>query len=254
MGQSQRLQDPHRKSYMEMVKTLEESGDYVVNNSSRAAKTNKKNLRAAQSYLWSQIPLVSTTTQYVFNVQDGLFNVGNPGILPEEKRIKLQDVFFTYALGFFLICKRTAGGNTTFAYQLATFPNPYLYGAGALDLNTMVGIWTQGVLNVQVNGDTLTPAWDMSQHYYIPQTQVPAFPISGSEFFSQQDLSDDGYVVTEPNWIINGANNNLYTVNYNNNWGGVNLGGGNTWHIAMKWQGFLAQNASSIMDNATKKG
>lgn len=250
---SGRLASPHRHAYMEMCKTIEAGGDYVVNSDGRARKENKKNLRAAQSFLWSQIPLSAGSSSYVFNVQDGLFNVGNPGLLPMEKRLKLQDVFFTYALGFYLTCAATGGGNTNYQFELMTFPSANFYGGGTPNLDTMVGLWTSGVLNVTVNGDTLTPAWDMGQHFYVPQTQVPANPVSGSPYYDQRDLADDGWVVTEPNWIINGGNNNIYTVNYPNTYANINLGTAK-WNLVMKWQGFLVQNASSIMDNATKKG
>jgi hypothetical protein len=78
--------------------------------------------------------------------------------------------------------------------------------------------------------------------------------------FDQINYANDGLIVTEPNWIINGGNNNLYTVTYGNNWAaviGASSGGNQNSTIPlfgiMVWDGWLAQNASSIMDNAAAK-
>ena len=239
----------HRLAYNAAVNTVTRSGEYVVNDEKGARTKGKKNIRLAQSYLWSETQLTGNSS-YVMNVLDNKYNVGSSNLYPMEKRLKQQDVFFTYALGFFILPISPGGGS--FQFQLMTFPSAQFFGSGGSNLPSLLGLWTAGSLNVTVNGETLTPAWDLGQHLSIPQTQVPANPIAGSIFYDQLDLSQDGLAVVEPNWIVNGGNDNQYIINYPSNYSSIGLGTLN-YHIVLKWYGFLAQNASSIMDNSTMK-
>lgn len=257
-----KLLSSHRKAYEEMVRQIMASGDYVVNNQAAASDGKKLNIRAAQSFIWSQIPLNASNSTYLFNVKDGVSNLGNSGgILPGEVRLKDQDVFFTYALGFYLVCynEALAGLPGRLSGALMTFPCSEFLPFSA-DLFALQMLWTMGRLTSKVNGEILTPAWDMGQHFLVPQTQQP-YNWSGNPAWDQIDLSDDGFAIVEPNWIINGGNNNEYSVNYPNNYNNIaaslnqlsSSGSQMTFHLVMKWQGFLAQNVSSIMNNQTKK-
>jgi hypothetical protein len=249
------FQNSHRSAYKNAVGMLEADKQYVVNNERAAATTGRKNIRLAQSYLWSQVPLDASLSQYIFNVKDGVYNTGTTGILPMERRIKDQDVFFTYALGFYLVCI-SAKGNASFQWELMTYPSEKMWGGFfSAGIQQLIGLWTAGTLGVSVNGDTLTPAWDMGQHLVIPETQATVGTSSPIDrWFDQKYMEEDGMVITEPNWIINGGNNNLYQLNYASNYNGISgaIGVDNTFHLVMKWQGFLAQNASSIMNNQPK--
>jgi len=256
-----KLLSSHRLAYEVMVNQIEADGQYVVNNENKAAKLVKKNIRAAQSYLWSEIPLNPNNSTYQFNVRNGVANLGQAGIVPGEQRLKDQDVFFCYGLGFYFRVLSTGSNNKSYQNNLYTFPGADFNGSLPFGLNieSLLGLWTEGVLTVKTNGETLTPSWDMGQHLVIPQTQTLAAPgpSSTAPFFDQKDLSSDGIVITEPNWIINGGNDNNYTVTYPQNYNTFGVPDPNTynWRISlvMKWEGFLAQNASSIMNNAPAK-
>ena len=256
---------PHRLAYEVMKKQIEQDGINVVNNEQLAATQKKKNIRAAQSYLWSEIPLTPGSSTYQFNVKNGVPNIGNAGIVPGEIRLKDQDVFFTYALGFYLRVLVSGSNQTNWQNFLFTFPSAVFGGLtpgpAVWNQEALTGLWTEGALSVKTNGEDLTPRWDMGQHLYIPQTQAPVavpFPTqSYLNWFDEVDLSENGLVVTEPNWIINGGNDNNYTVTYPQNYGSFAVPDPLTtnWRISlvMKWQGFLAQNASSIMNNQPAK-
>lgn len=258
-----KLLSSHRQAYKEMIMQIEEGGQYMVNSEIRAKKAGKLNCRAAQSVLWSQQPLVANNSQYLFQVKDGVSNLGNSGgLLPGEVRLKDQDVFFCYAFAFYLLCYNEGFSATSpqrLSMTLMTFPSA-TFVPGAPDLFALTGLWTMGRLSVKVNGETLTPVWDMGQHYYIPQTQQPV-TWTGAPALDQIDLGDDGFVITEPNWIINGGNDNQYIINYPNNYSVIanaltellTGSGVYTFHAVCKWQGFLAQNVSSIMNNAAQK-
>lgn len=251
--------DSRRKAYLNAVAALQADNQYIVNNTDMAIKQGKKNIRVAQSYVCSEIPMTPTSSSYVLNVIDQQYNVGNNNLLPAERRIKQQDVFFTYALGLYI---RMTNGWQGLPFILQTFPTAAVNGPAPAfypDVSTLQGIWTDGTLTVTVNGDVLTPAWDLSQHLVIPQSQANPGGVPVTPYQDQLDLSEYGQVITEPNWIINGGNNNIYQITYPNNYGnifgGVNAAStGITSSIVMKWYGFLAQNASSIMNNAPAKG
>jgi len=250
--------DSRRKAYLNAVAALQADGQYIVNDTERAIKMGKKNIRVAQSYVCSEINMTANSSSYVLNVIDQQYNVGNNNLLPSERRIKQQDVFFTYALGFYI---RQTNGWQGLSYILQTFPTAATNGPAPSfypDASTLMGIWTDGTLQVTVNGDVLTPAWDLSQHLCINQSQENPGGVPVTPFYDQVNLGEDGQVITEPNWIINGGNNNIYQITYPNNYGnifgGVNAGSTSiTTSIVMKWYGFLAQNASSIMNNAPAK-
>lgn len=248
--------DSRRKAYNNAKVALEASGQYIVNDTELATAKQKKNLRVAQSYVWSEIPMTPNNSSYVLNVIDQQYNVGNINLLPAERRIKQQDVFFTYALWFGI--RINIQGWQGQQQQIMTFPSAVVNGPlpnYLPDIDALLGIWNYGALNVTVNGDVLTPAWDLSQHMVINQTQT--LSLSSNPPYDQVNQAEDGWLITEPNWIINGGNNNIYQVVYPNNYNlifqGVNAGTTAQVNMIMRWDGFLAQNASSIMNNAPAK-
>lgn len=255
MAMSQVFLDSRNRAYQNAKRTVEANGQYLVNQPDLARNTGKENIRVSQSNLVSIIPLTAADTQYVFNT-DAQPNQGNAGILTLEKRLALQDVFFTSSWGFFLTAfSAISGGYLPIHFQLWTYPSPSLGGIGGLnDLGALMGVWTTGNLEVKTNGQVITPNWWLWNHMVINQTETNFASVPINPFWDQQNFSEDGHMIVEPNWIVNGGNKNLYTVNYGNDWGQV-LGGNNagqtySFGIVAVWSGWLAQNASSIMNNA----
>lgn len=232
--------------------------EYVVNrdkNPNDPKEAKAKTITLTDSYLRTRNRLGANLTNYNFGilVNDPSSSPAGPnnGNYALEKRLSLQDVFFVYEMGFFLYTVNTPGGNAEFEFIRQTFPNPNFYGASGLDLNLMQQIWEAGTMSVTVNGDVLTPAWSMSDHSHVPQTQINALNWPGGDnpqnFFNQMEYNSYGFKIVEPNWIINGGNKNLFTVNYPTALNNIGLGG--IVHIELYFRGFLAQNASSIMNN-----
>lgn len=254
---SQTILDARNRAYVRAKRKLEANGQYVVNDEAKARKDGKKNLRVAQSWLASAVPLSAANTSYSYNLMDNMANSGNAGlILPQEQRMTLQDVFFTSSLGFYLGLFNWAGAALQNQFQYYAYPPPSISGPlpSIPNVSALTGIWG-GELEVKTNGEVVTPSWRLNQHICINQTQSSP----GVLRFDQINYGDDGLIVTEPNWIINGGNNNLYTVTYGRNWGDVlgstsgNAGTSIGLFGIMVWDGWLAQNASSIMDNASMK-
>jgi len=240
-----------RQSYNKAKMMLEAGNQFVVNDIPRSLVTKTPNIRMADSFLCSEVQLAPTNNSYDLNMKEGTPNTPAPGatatLFPDEQRLKINDVFFTYALGFYI--RPVSPGGGSFVNQLMTFPSAQFFGAGASNLATLVGLWTAGNLKFSIGGEIITPAHDLSNHLYIPQTQEPANPIAGSIFWDQVDLQNDGKYVIEPNWILNGSSDNQTQINYGSNFNSIVLGTLN-YRIVLKEFGWLAQNASGIMNNA----
>lgn len=255
---SQVFLDSKNRAYLRARRLLETGGQYIVNDEDKATKAGIPCIRVAQSNLVSIIPLTATDTTYNFKVLSTEVNQGNTGILPMEKRLIIQDVFFTSALGFYLTVL-TTGGATPYLpihYQLFCGPVPSLGGVnGVNDPAALMGLWSTANLEYKVGGVTVTPNWWMWKHMVINQTEsnIAGTPIN--PFWDQQNYGEDGFQIVEPNWIINGGNRNLFTVTYDNTYGqifGPASGNANStvqFALVMVWDGWLAQNASSIMNN-----
>lgn len=261
MAAQSSLIDSRNRAFIRLKKDIESVKDpqgkqiYTLNNEDGARKDGLRNIVAAQSNIISILPINSATTQYVFNIKDGVPNANNANILPMECRLKDQDVFYTSSLGFFLTCFNN-NGYTPIRFQYWTYPSPGLQSPlpGVADIAALNGIWQSGFLEVKVNGVVVTPKWWLGKHEYVPQTQTNLGGVPINPFWDEQDYSGDGYIVTEPNWVLNGGNNNQYTVSYGSDWGLV-LNPASTVQLGliMVWDGWLAQNASSIMYNQPAK-
>lgn len=240
----------HQNAYKNAVSILEADGQFVVNSKTKASKTGAKNIRVAQSTLVSEIPLNTSITSYQFEWLDNKYNTGSTGLFPNEIRLKQQDVLFAFRVGFYLRCTSAGGGG--FENILFTFPSGLIAGTGGSTFNKMYGVWTGAKLSITTNGEVITPVVDLGKSLVVPQTQAPVNAISGSMPFDQVDLDNDGWILMEPNPILNGGNDNQWIVSYPSNFSNYGLGTA-TWHLVMKVEGWLAQNASSIMNNQPMK-
>lgn len=242
----------------------EGAGQYVVNNIDKARAMGKENIRVAPSNLISIIPIVPNNTNYLFQWLDNQPNAGNAnGLLPLEKRLAIQDVFFTSSMGFFLTAFNANAVGPVYPqlhYQMFTYPVPSLGGLfGLNDLAALAGLWSSGNLEIKVNGIIQTPNWWMGRHQTINQTQSSWAGTPINPFWDQQIWSEDGYLIMEPNLIVNGGNKNEYTLTYDNTFGQIfgplsnNPSNTYSFGLVLILDGWLAQNASSIMNNAAKR-
>lgn len=258
-------QEFYRKSYINVINTVEgrdpRTGARMMVNGNPISKyvVNReepgfKKIKVTRSYLRCEILLQPTLTAYSFAVLQNVSannGPGNPGVNPTEQRLKQQDVFFCNRLGFYLYMAVSNGGNTEFRFILVTCPvSTFL--SGGVDPVQMYALWTTGTLQVTVNNDVLTPAWDMLQHMYIPLLQGdPSGGIGPAwEYLQPHRPTEDGIVTVEPNWVLNGGNDNEYVVTYPQSLNTMGISSVTArFYLVLKLEGFLAQNCSSIMDN-----
>ncbi len=240
----------NEKAFANAKYTIERGGQYIVNRvpSGTEAAAGKSRILLTESYLRTEMPLNPNSTTYNFGILNNQITNGSSGLYPTERRITLQDVFFTYAVGFYVTMNSTSAGNTSYQYQLMTFPNPQFYLSGGIDLNLMQALWNTGEIQLTINGNVVTPGWDLKKHMAINQTQIDTATWPAGPFFNQVNQLNDGMVQVEPNWIFNGGNNIQLDVVYRVPLTGIGIGNTAQMRLVLIMQGFLAQNASSIMD------
>jgi hypothetical protein len=233
-----------RQAYANAVLKLESSNQGSKPIAVNQVISGKQTIRMTQSYLRMEQLLDPNLTNYSFTVVSGTTNPP----YPTENWLKLQDVFFVARMFFGLVLERSAGGNTQFANQLMTFPNPQFYGAAGLDLNRLCGIWQNGELRLTINNEVITPAWPLSKHFNVPMRQINTITWPNTDgFFNEVDLGDDGWCSIEPNWVLNGGSNIDLQIGYPTSLQDYGIGS-SRFKLVLMLDGFLAQNASSIMN------
>lgn len=257
----------YRESYLRNKRTLEQSG-MTVNDPTQA-----NTIRMARSYLRSEIYATPGQTEFNFPILTNDPSPGSPIPTPTitEVRLKQQDVFFACELGFYIYMAQSSastGSSTAWRYVDMTFPDPNLIDLAwntGFGINLAFALWTTARLNVQVNNVTVTPVYPMKKHMVVPETQILSSGVyptadasagghaTGSEnTFSPVNYDSDGFNQIWPNWVLNGGNNNQYTMTYPTPISNLGIQTGCQLWFAIEWHGFLAQNASSIMSMKTK--
>ena len=265
MGSSYDKSWVYRESYLRAQRTLEKSG-MTVNDPSKP-----NTIRMAQSMLRSEIFATPGQSEFTFPILTNDPSPGSPIPTPTitEVRLKQQDVFFTCELAFYIYCQQTGGSsaNPSWRYVDMTFPDPNLNGGAwspGYSYNLAQALWTTGRLNVQVNNVTTTPLWPIKNHSYVPQTQVlangvylPADAVNGGDATGMElsmnpiSYNENGRCNIWPNWVLNGGNNNQYTLTYPTPISNLGINSAAKLWFVLEWHGFLAQNASSIMSMKT---
>jgi hypothetical protein len=227
----------------------------ATNNDTIAAKDakwypNVGNKILSQSYIRTEILLDQTKNAYQFGILNNQITNGQT-IFSTEKRITLQDIFYVSAVGYYFNQQASSGGSTILKDHLYTHPPGFI--ASGSNVNTLDALW-QGELQLNVNNRVVEPGWDLWRHYETPQTQYPVFgvfqanqqyPVNDEHYGSQS-----GMYPTEPMWILNGAYDNVLTLQYYNSINAIGLSTSVT-RMVLRLVGILAQNCSKIMEPGT---
>lgn len=179
---------------------------------------------------------VSNYSFPVLNNQNG--SQGNT-IFNTELRLAQQDSFIVSQWGMFL-AKPTSALDATFIVQ--TYPNPQVFTTSGV--SAAAETLFNSTAQVKVNNDVVYPAWHLSRHRLVPQTQQAPL-ITGVENaipYSQIDLSTDGFYPVEPNLVIIGSKNTVITIGLP-----AALAAVETFQrTRMHYRGLLAQNSTII--------
>jgi hypothetical protein len=178
----------------------------VYENAKQNLKDAGVNLQAAkltQSFLRLENQMIVGKNQWQFPVLNNQPNFSGV-IFPTEQRLNQQDSFVTAMLGVFVSLPT---GPTDATFILHTYPNVTLFtAADATPLETLYNSYLQ----LAVNNDIILPAWDVSRHRLVPQTQNGVIVTAQTVIPEDQiDGSSDGYFPVEPNLVFIGSKNSV---------------------------------------------
>lgn len=187
----------------------------------------------SQGYLRTEQTLVTGKTVYTFPILQNDSSQGT--IQPTENRLALQDGFYTSSFGMFLC----ATGNNSI---LQTYPDPLQF-AGAGDASAL-GLIYNSFLSITVNNRQIVPSYDLSRHYFVPQTQASTngYFATGTAQRNQVDMSANGFSPVEPGWVIIGSKNNQIQVTLPS---AMTLTT-QTYRLVLVFRGHLGQNITPI--------
>ena len=162
------------------------------------------NAKLTQSFLRLENQLLTNKTQWQFPVLNNQNNFSGT-IFPTEQRLNQQDSFVTAMLGVFV---SNPTSNTVANFVLHTYPNAQVFTTAntAASLETLYNSYLQ----LAVNNDIILPAWDVSRHRLVPQTQGGVIITAQTVLpIDQIDLGSDGFYPVEPNLVFIGSKNSV---------------------------------------------
>jgi hypothetical protein len=189
--------------------------------------SNLKSFKCTQSYLRLEQALSTTKTNYAFQV----LNQTTGSQFNTEQRLNLQDSFVVSEMAFF-IGKPSSSTDTT--YELDTYCDATKY-TNAAAMNAVYN----ALLAITVNNIVIVPAWDLSRHFYRPQTQLTG---AANSPLDQKRLAEDGFYPVEPNITLIGSANSQLIVNLQASLSAVDANS----RLICYLRGVLAQNSTSV--------
>lgn len=157
----------------------------------------------SQGFLRTEQTLVSGRTTYTFPI---LQNDSSQGTIQNtENRLPLQDAFYVSSLGI-LLCATGASSIPQ------TYNDPLVF-TGSGDAAALGTIYNS-ILSITTNNRQIVPSYDLSRHYFVPQTQTSTtgYFSTGTAQKNQVDLNTNGFAAIEPGWVLVGSKNNQIQV------------------------------------------
>jgi hypothetical protein len=167
------------------------------------AQVNIANAKLTQSFLRLENTMLVGKNQWQFPVLNNQNNFAGL-IFPTEQRLNMQDAFVTAMMGVFV---SLPASNTDATFTLHGYPNITVFTApNAAALETLYNSYLQ----LAVNNDIILPAWDVSRHRFVPQTQNGVGVTAQTVFPEDEiDLSSDCFFPVEPNLVFIGSKNSV---------------------------------------------
>jgi len=203
-------------------------------NAIREAKIPLQDAVLSQGFLRSEIAASTTKGNYHIPILEN--DTQNGAAFNTEKRLKLQDAFAVSSIGVFL-AKPSSAIDATF--RLFSYPNATQFPTGAASLQTLYN----GDISGAVNNKIIVNQWDVSRHYYVPQTQNAVGVTAQTVFpIDEFDLATSGFYPVEPNLVHVGSKNLKWDLNLPAAFATLDA---NT-RIVIIWRGVLVQNSTSV--------
>jgi len=182
-----------------------------------------------QSYLRLEVAASTSNNQWTFNVIQNSTSQFNT-----EQRLTLQDSFVVGECGVFWY---VPSSSTATNAPLISWPNPNTFST-ANAATSANGLY-HSFLKLEVNKKVVVPAWDVWRSYAANQTQLTAATNSPVDQLSGRD---DVFYATEPNWVVIGSRNSIFTITMPNAFTAIQANS----RIVLYMRGVLAQNSTSV--------
>lgn len=159
----------------------------------------------SQSYLRSEVALVTGRTQYQFPI---LINDNSQPVTNTSQLLNLQDAFYVSQLFIGFAVPPSA---TSSEFKLNTYPDTSVFRQP----NTANSLYSfyNGSLQLTVNNRQIVSAYNVSRHLFVGQTQGSQHAYPGIELIAQQDGATSGFYPIEPGLVLVGSKQNVLTIN-----------------------------------------
>ena len=188
----------------------------------------------SQSYLRSEVALVTGRTQYQFPI---LINDNSQPITNTSQLLNLQDAFYVSQL--FIGFAKPASA-TSSEFKLNTYPDTSVFNSA----NTAESLYSfyNGSLQLTVNNRQIVSAYNVSRHLFVGQTQGTTNAVPALSTIAQQDGSTSGFYPIEPGLVLVGSKQNVLTVNIPQGLTAVEANS----RVVIIFSGHLAQNVTPV--------
>lgn len=182
-----------------------------------------------QSFLRLEVAATTTSNNYTFSTlqnQQAQFNT--------EQRLTLQDAFVVSDCGIYWFIPSSS---TASDHPLLSWPNPNIFTTSGAAAAAETLYHSQ--LQLNVNKQLIVPSWDVYRSRLVNQTQLTAATNSPVDQLSGRD---DVNFPTEPNWVVIGSRNSIFSILMPNNFAAIQANS----RIVLFMRGVLAQNCTSV--------
>ena len=185
-----------------------------------------------QSYLRLEVAASTSNTTWTFNT------LNNPGgQFGTEQRLTLQDSFVVGQCGIFWFIPTASGSPGPSNSPLISWPNANTFTTA--NAASAAESLYNSYLQLNVNKKLVVPAWDVYRSRTVNQTQLTAATNSPVDQLSGRD---DVFYPTEPNWVVIGSRNSVFTIIMPNAFAAIQANS----RIVLYMRGVLAQNTTSV--------
>lgn len=197
--------------------------------------------KLTQSFIRSEV--LMNTGQSRLHLPVLVTDAQNGNAFNTERRLQLTDVFVVSSIA---VEVGVPASSTDASYNTFPFADPTVFTTGSAAIN---GIYANGYLSMLVDNDQVLPAWDLRQHYFVPQSQAGTNLLLGyaggtavNSLADSIDGSNDGIVPNEPNFILTGNSNIDFSLNTIQAASAITAN--SRWIVRLR--GILAQNCSKV--------
>jgi len=203
-----------------------------------------KGIVITQSFLRLQSAILATLSSIEFGLLVNELAPGASSVDPTEKRLSIVDNFLITEMKISLVKRPT--GQTVAQRAESLFPNPLIF-TGANEAANFQVVYN-GLMSLQINGDTILDSWDALRHYRVGTAQkgvnLNATGAAADKYQADSfENATTGFYPVTPQIEVRGNAKNRFRIDLP---GSTNLAGtASDNFVILTLRGLLIQNGSS---------